>query len=214
MASSTRFKRERQRKRFNERFGAIPVRRMEHEAFRTMGYYERAVLLAIAAEYTGNNNGRIALTYAQAKARYGIKGRNRFYLALEELEWRGLIRRTWAARLRQYSDGPSRYLLEWKDHDEFPGFGVQSGPATEAWENWTPGRPRRARKPVKPKRSLPTRGDGKGRTVPTCGDGKSSAVPTGGDGKVKIPYPPVVNLLDSRGGGSNTHRRRKAAGDR
>lgn len=203
MPSRTQEKRDRKRKRFKEHFGALPVRLMEHEAFRTLGYYERSVLLAIAAEYTGKNNGKIALTHAQAEERYGIKGRNRFYDTLEELEWRGLIRRTWAApRLRQYGDGPSRFLLEWKEHDEFPEYGVQSGPATEAWAYWSPDRPRYPRKQPKKKKTVPTRGDGNARSVPTGGDGNSSSVPTGGDGKPDSPYPPVVTLIDSRGGGT------------
>lgn len=202
MVSKTRMANERRRKRHKGFFAALPVELMEHDAYRTLGYFERCVLVALAAEYRGGNNGGLALTYAQARDRYGLRSKNRFYDALKELEWRGLIRRTWAARLRQYSDGPSRYLIEWQEIDELPQYNCLGGPATENWTRWTPDRPRHPRKPTKKKKPLPTHGDSKPSTVPTRGDGESSTVPTDGAGKAKSPYPPVGNLLDICPGGT------------
>ena len=188
------------RKRQAEPFSMVPIAVMEHPAYATAGYFERVVLHVLAAEYRGYNNGAIALTFGQARDRFGIKGQNRFYEALGDLEWRGLIRRTWAGRLKQFSDGPSRYLLEWRDHNEFPQYNIKQGPATNAWQYWTPERPRHPRKRPGKKRSLPTRGHGKGAVVPARGDGKPPTAPTSGDGNCQTPYPRVVPLIESRGG--------------
>jgi len=48
-------------------FAAIPVEVLTSVACRTLPAYAVRVLLAVAAQYRGNNNGDLALTFATAR---------------------------------------------------------------------------------------------------------------------------------------------------
>ena len=123
-----------------ERHAQLPIRVMESEAHRTLGYYERVVLVALCAEYTGHNNGSLALTNVQAADRYGIRGKNRFYDAISELEKRGLIRCTYRGKLRQLEKkhSASRYALTFRPQNENPVYQVKAETQPRnSFEFWT-----------------------------------------------------------------------------
>lgn len=129
-----------------ERHAQLPLRVLRSEAYRTLGYYERAVLVALCAEYHGHNNGSLALTSAQASGKYGIRGKRRFYAALKELKQRCLIRCTYQGKLRQLDDkhSPSRYALTFQPQNENAVYNVreetQARNTYEIWSgNSTPG---------------------------------------------------------------------------
>ena len=129
-----------------ERHAQLPLRVLLSGAYRTLGYFERAVLVALCAEYNGDNNGSLALTNVQASEKYGIRGKRRFYAALKELKKRGLIRCTYQGKLRQYDDkhSPSRYALTFQPQNEKAVYNVrdetQPRNTYESWrENRTPG---------------------------------------------------------------------------
>jgi hypothetical protein len=129
-------------KQKKERHAQIPMRVLVSDAYKTLGYYERAVLTALCAEFTGYNNGKIALTPVQAEQKYGILGRRRCYVAVSELEKRGLVRCTYrAARLKQYDENwsPNRYALTFRPTDEFPEFKVRrETEPRDSFDSWRP----------------------------------------------------------------------------
>ena len=122
-----------------ERHAQLPLRVLFSEAYRTLGYFERAVLVALCAEYTGHNNGSLALTNVQADEKYGIKGKARFYNAIGELEHRALIRCTYRGKLRQFDKkhSPSRYALTFRPQDENAVYKVKAETQPRnSYENW------------------------------------------------------------------------------
>ena len=123
-----------------ERHAQLPIRVMVSEAYRTLGYFERYVLVALCAEYTGHNNGSLALTNVQADEKYGIKGKRRFYQAINELESRRLIRCTYRGKLRQFDDkhSPSRYALSFRPQNENAVYKVKAeSQPRNSFEHWT-----------------------------------------------------------------------------
>ena len=123
-----------------ERHAQLPLRVLFSEAYRTLGYFERAVLVALCAEYTGHNNGSLALTNVQADEKYGIKGKSRFYEAISELEKRRLIRCTYRGKLRQIDKkhSPSRYALSFRPQNENAVYGVKAeSQPRDSFEHWT-----------------------------------------------------------------------------
>lgn len=122
-----------------ERHAQLPLRVMLSEAYRTLGYFERSVLVALCAEYTGYNNGSLALTSVQAMEKYGIRGKARFYSALHELEHRALIRCTYRGKLRQFDKkhSSSRYSLTFRPQNENPVYKVRAeSQSRDSYENW------------------------------------------------------------------------------
>lgn len=127
------------RKRSYERHAQLPLRVLKSKAYQTLGYYQRAVLVALCAEYNGHNNGTLALTNVQAEEKYGILGKSRFYPALRELEKHCLIRCTYKGKLRQLDDkhSPSRYALTFQPLDESPVYNIrEESQPRNTYENW------------------------------------------------------------------------------
>ena len=157
-----------------ERHAQLPVRVLESEAHTTLGHYERSVLAALCAAYTGHNNGSLALTSGQAADKYGIRGKNRFYKALRELGRRGLIRCTYKGKLRQYDDkhSPSRFALSFRPQNENAVYNVKAETQPRnTFEFWTE---KKNRKPG----PAPGYGNPLHRTHPQVRD-------------KPLPYPPV-----------------------
>ena len=125
-----------------ERHAQLPLRVLMSEAYRTLGYYERAVLVVLCAEYTGHNNGSLALTSGQAVSKYGIRGKRRFYEAINELESRRLIRCTYRGKVRQLDNkqkhSPSRYALSFRPQNENAVYKVKAeSQPRNSFEHWT-----------------------------------------------------------------------------
>lgn len=97
------------------RFAHLPRDAMEHPAVATLSHAQFRVLVLMAGQYNGKNNGALGLTAKQA-AQQGIGSQRTFYKALRELEHRGLIERTFPAS--RIPPRPTMYAITWRNIDE------------------------------------------------------------------------------------------------
>lgn len=122
--------------RRGERYALVPEEVLQSQAFKALPHYAVRVLLAIAAQFNGSNNGSLALTAAQGR-RYGID-RKHLFAGLELLQLAQFI-----AKCRQGGMKPlgvTRYAVTWRgiDPGEFDS-GVAPCPIpSHAWARWTP----------------------------------------------------------------------------
>jgi hypothetical protein len=77
----------------HENFARIPLSVLQAEAVKTLNHAAFKVLVILASQWRGGNNGTLALTERYARE-YGLSGRDTLYRSLKELESRGLIVRT------------------------------------------------------------------------------------------------------------------------
>lgn len=135
--------------RDTEIFAQIPVKVLISDAFRTLRPRYQMVLIAMAAQYRGNNNGDIAFTRKIAQ-HYGITSETTRCRGLKLLAERGLIVKThsggkkpmkptlWALGWRQieYSSGEKRQVVkpppnewqEWENKSTAPHVEVATAP--------------------------------------------------------------------------------------
>lgn len=116
-------------------FAQIPVEVLTSDACRTLPHWARTDLLAIAAQYRGNNNGDLALTESIGR-QFGINSKWQLVDGLALLLERGLIQRTRQGGKKPL--GPSLYALTWQPIDDLQGK-IDSGPTTapsNAWVRW------------------------------------------------------------------------------
>lgn len=76
--------------RSKEHFARIPLSVLESEAVTTLNHAAFKVLVILASQWRGGNNGCLALTEMYAR-KFGLSGRDTLYRSLRELERRGLI---------------------------------------------------------------------------------------------------------------------------
>lgn len=117
-----------------ERFVAIPSRVLEHSAVTTLDHVPFRVLVMLAAEFRGGNNGALSLTAAQAMAK-GIGAKNSFYAALKELKSRGLIAETYPAS--RVPPRPAQFALEWRPLNDTE-YTKRTVVASRGFESWQP----------------------------------------------------------------------------
>jgi hypothetical protein len=121
-------------------FAAIPVEVLTSDACRTLPNYAVRVLLAIAAQYRGKNNGDLAMTRATARD-FGVASQEHLVVSLSALLERGLIQKTRQGGKKPL--GPSLYAVTWQPIDNLFGK-IDSGATTSAantWAKWTSGLP-------------------------------------------------------------------------
>lgn len=99
------------RRRSAETFAAVSVKVMRSEAYRTLRSTYKAVLLALAAQYRGFNNGDLALTRLMAR-NLGVTSEQARSHGLRELSRRGLIEKTYQGGMRPL--GPTLWALTWQ----------------------------------------------------------------------------------------------------
>jgi hypothetical protein len=123
------------RRRTGDYYAYIPVEVLTSDAHKSLPYYARAVLVAIAAQYRGNNNGDLAMTW-QTGLSFGIWSKSHLVASLSELQHRGLIQKTKQGGKKPL--GPTLYAITWQPIDDLRGK-IASGPTTtptNAWANW------------------------------------------------------------------------------
>jgi hypothetical protein len=123
------------RRMTGKHFAQIPVEVLTSEAFITLVAYAVRLLLAIAAQYRGNNNGDLAMTRAIAR-QYGIYSQGQLVLGLATLLEHGLIEKTRQGGRKPM--GPCLYAITWQPIDDLKGK-IESGPTTtasNAWAKW------------------------------------------------------------------------------
>ncbi len=121
-------------------FAQIPVEVLTSAACRTLRNYAKVVLFAVAAQYRGNNNGDLALTYSIARA-FGITSKWQLTDGLALLAERGLIEKTRQGGKKPL--GPCLYAVSWQPINDL-GTKIECGPTkspSNAWANWKDGAP-------------------------------------------------------------------------
>ena len=103
------------RRKTSGRFLMLPAAVMQSAAFRSLSHAQVRVLILLASDYDGQNNGSLALTRPQAHAQ-GIGSNATLDVGLVVLEQRGLIIRTDPGMLRP--PRPARFAVTWKDMDK------------------------------------------------------------------------------------------------
>lgn len=119
-------------RRRKERFAQLPERVLESEAVTTLSHAAFRVLVLMAKQYHGHNNGALGLTAEQARE-YGIGRRQTFYRALRELEEHCLIERTYHAS--RVPPRPTQYAVTWRQLDDTKYTQATRTPSL-AWRDW------------------------------------------------------------------------------
>jgi hypothetical protein len=105
-------------RRSTENFARIPISVLESAACKSCPHAAFKVLVLLAAQYRGANNGSLALTEFYGR-KFGLTGRDTLYRSLAELRSRGLIVRT--RRGIKHRRLFSLYALGWAQVDNLDG---------------------------------------------------------------------------------------------
>lgn len=126
-------KRERARGRKESgRFVMLPHAVIQHRAVITLSPAARWVLVAVAAQFNGKNNGALALPLSTASS-FGITSSNTLSRGLHELESRSLIVKTFQG---SYSPPlPARYAITWQPFDDTTW--SRKGAQTSTYRGWS-----------------------------------------------------------------------------
>lgn len=118
-----------------ERFARIPVSVLRCEAVTTLGHASFRVLVILASQYWGGNNGALVLTERFARP-YGFTGRDTVNRSLRTLEQRGLIICT--RRGIKMKNVFSLYAIGWEDIDNYDGQPLETPKQRDnsRWLNW------------------------------------------------------------------------------
>ena len=125
-------KRQRNRRLGGERFARLPVRVLEHAAVSTLSHAAFRVLVLLAAQYNGHNNGALGITGERA-ALAGIGSRHTLYNALKELQKRRLIIRTHPAS--RVPARPTMWAITWLGVDD-TDYSRATPIPTHAYRDW------------------------------------------------------------------------------
>ncbi len=116
-----------------ERYCLLPVEVLESEAWSSLPGNVAKVCIALAAQYSGINNGRLSLPLSVAKT-LGVRSKSILNGALHVLEERGLIEITRQGGLPPL--GCSWYALGWRAIDADDSRGMVAKPAPNRWAQW------------------------------------------------------------------------------
>lgn len=117
-----------------ERFAALPVSVLTSPAVAMLSVATRWVLVALAAQFSGSNNGALSLP-AAAAAKFGIKSRDTLYSGLARLCERGLAIQTDPGSYQP--PRPARYAVTWRPLDDTP-YTTGTRTASHDYRAWTP----------------------------------------------------------------------------
>lgn len=115
------------------RFAMVPRAVLHHQAVTTLNHAAFRVLVLLAGEFNGHNNGAVGLTAGQAEAN-GIGSKHTFYRSLRELESRGLIETTFPAS--RVPPRPTMYALTWLPVDQTE-YSQARRVASNAYREWS-----------------------------------------------------------------------------
>lgn len=99
---------------------ALPKLVMEHQDFRSLSPSATKVLLALAAQYNGKNNGDLSATHTTMKA-WGGMAHTTLAKALRELQERRLIVKTRDHRIGTAGHRCALYAITWQVIDPCDG---------------------------------------------------------------------------------------------
>ena len=103
------------------RFAAIPLTVLDSKAYAALSWQARALLMELAAQFNGQNNGDLAAAHALHKARGWH--RSTLQAATEELDRAGFIVRTRHGNRKRCN----LYAVTWRAIDPCPGKDLDTG---------------------------------------------------------------------------------------
>jgi hypothetical protein len=112
----------------------LPVKVLTSDAARTLSHATFRVLVLLAAQYSGFNNGALGLTHKQA-LNNGIGSRHTLYRSLADLRNRGLIELTFPAS--RVPPRPSMFALTWLSTDDTE-YSRRTRLASNQFAKWQP----------------------------------------------------------------------------
>ncbi len=116
--------------RQKERFAMIPLHVVESPEWHALRFASRCVLVAIAGQFNGINNGNLTMTNADG-LRLGIGRHQTRNSGLRELEDAGLIVKTHQGGLRPF--GATRWALPWHQLQYRHGKQLDQAAPTRVW---------------------------------------------------------------------------------
>jgi hypothetical protein len=114
------------------RFAKLPLMVLETPAVTTLNHAAFRVLVLLAAQYNGHNNGAIGLTANQA-AQAGISSDSTLYRSLRELQERRLIQETYPAS--RVPPRPTMWALTWMPLNN-TDYSNETRKPTHAYKDW------------------------------------------------------------------------------
>lgn len=115
-------------------FALLPVDLLMDKSVTTLSHADFRVMVLLAGQYRGHNNGALGLTAEQAR-RAGIGSDNTLYRALKELAERGLIEQVHPAS--RVPPRPAMYAISWKPVDE-TRYTTAARTPSFSYRTWTP----------------------------------------------------------------------------
>lgn len=97
------------------RFARLPLSVLSTPAVTTLSHAQFRILVMLAAQFNGYNNGSLGVTRSQA-AEQGVGSDHTLYGALKALELRGLIDQTYPAS--RVPPRPAMYAITWESMDD------------------------------------------------------------------------------------------------
>ncbi len=122
------------RKRGGGRFARLPVAVLGHVSVTTLPHAAFRVLVLLAAQFTGYNNGSLGLTAKQASAA-GIGSDRTLYSSMRNLESRRLIQMTYPAS--RVPPRPTMWALTWLPSDD-TRYTQSTRKPSNAYRTWKP----------------------------------------------------------------------------
>lgn len=118
-------------------FAGIPRNVMRSRDFRELSSSAIRILLWLAWQYRGSNNGDLSATHSQAKD-WGVLAKDTLTKSLRELAERGFIIKTREGRFLNPGARCDLFALTWAAIDECPGKDLEVSwtrtPPRQAWD--------------------------------------------------------------------------------
>lgn len=125
------------RRSSGERYALLPLEVLTHPSYTTLPHYAQALLVAMAAQYTGKNNGDLSMPWSTAQL-FGIRSKEHLVDGLRLLKLHGLIMKTRQGGKRPL--GPTLWAITWRPIDDLPRKfdpDIRSSfAAPNTWQRW------------------------------------------------------------------------------
>jgi len=119
------------------KFAAVPLSLVKSPEFRSLGGNAVKLLLAIYAQYNGNNNGDLCAAWSVMHEQYGFSSRGTLNRALRELLETELIVRTREGYFQNPGGRCSLYAVTWLPVHDCPGKRLDHRPTIRPLRTFT-----------------------------------------------------------------------------
>lgn len=121
-------------------FVSIPHDVLEHQRFAALSPHACKLLLDMARQYRGSNNGDLTAIFTTLQRERHWRSRTTLYKALGELQKAGFLKRTRKGKRIGGAHYPSLYALTWWKVDPSDKHGERTDVAPNTWQR-NPGPP-------------------------------------------------------------------------